>query len=127
MYFVLLDSLSSRYLPEDPRLPTGHHDLVHDDTRSPVHHACCEFTFKSRTDAFIVSLESGITWLLFVFLQIVSRGNDQVAISSKFETREDPAVIRNYGVLLVEMCRVVPDGVVAFFTSYTYMVRPKLP
>ena len=57
-----------------------------------------------------------------VVVQIVSRGNDQVAISSKFETREDPAVIRNYGMLLVEMCRVVPDGVVAFFTSYTYMV-----
>ena len=33
------------------------------------------------------------------------------------------AVIRNYGNLLVEMCTVVPDGVVAFFTSYVYMVR----
>lgn len=32
------------------------------------------------------------------------------------------AVIRNYGNLLVELCRVVPDGVVCFFTSYTYMV-----
>lgn len=52
---------------------------------------------------------------------IVSKGNDQVAMSSKFESREDPAVIRNYGNLLVEMCTVVPDGVVAFFTSYVYM------
>ncbi|KAK2161713.1 hypothetical protein LSH36_111g05059 [Paralvinella palmiformis] len=52
---------------------------------------------------------------------VVSRGNDQVAISSKYETREDPAVIRNYGNLLVDMCAVVPDGVVCFFTSYTYM------
>ena len=33
------------------------------------------------------------------------------------------AVIRNYGNLLVEMCAVVPDGVVCFFTSYVYMVR----
>ena len=26
------------------------------------------------------------------FFQIVTRGNDQVAISSKFETREDPGI-----------------------------------
>ena len=32
------------------------------------------------------------------------------------------AVIRNYGNLVVEMASVVPDGVVCFFTSYTYMV-----
>ncbi|XP_063177665.1 general transcription and DNA repair factor IIH helicase subunit XPD [Chroicocephalus ridibundus] len=52
---------------------------------------------------------------------IVGRGNDQVAISSKFETREDIAVIRNYGNLLLELSAVVPDGLVAFFTSYQYM------
>ncbi|KAJ3591231.1 hypothetical protein NHX12_009177 [Muraenolepis orangiensis] len=52
---------------------------------------------------------------------IVGRGNDQVALSSKFETREDFAVIRNYGNLLLELSGVVPDGIVAFFTSYMYM------
>ncbi|GFR75762.1 TFIIH basal transcription factor complex helicase XPD subunit-like [Elysia marginata] len=52
---------------------------------------------------------------------IVSKGNDQVAISSKFETREDIAVTRNYGNLLVDLVTVVPDGVVCFFTSYIYM------
>ncbi|CAH1134222.1 unnamed protein product [Ceutorhynchus assimilis] len=52
---------------------------------------------------------------------IVSKGSDQVAISSKFETREDNAVIRNYGQLLVEMAANVPDGIVCFFTSYLYL------
>lgn len=52
---------------------------------------------------------------------IVSKGSDQVAISSKYETREDVAVIRNYGQLLVEMSACVPDGVVCFFTSYLYL------
>ncbi|XP_048732023.2 general transcription and DNA repair factor IIH helicase subunit XPD-like [Ostrea edulis] len=52
---------------------------------------------------------------------VVSKGNDQVAMSSKYETREDVAVIRNYGNLLVEFCSVVPDGIVCFFTSYIYM------
>uniref|UniRef100_A0A8C1F2Y7 General transcription and DNA repair factor IIH helicase subunit XPD n=1 Tax=Cyprinus carpio carpio TaxID=630221 RepID=A0A8C1F2Y7_CYPCA len=47
--------------------------------------------------------------------------NDQVAMTSKFETREDFAVIRNYGNLLLEMSAIVPAGIVAFFTSYIYM------
>ncbi|KAM3656372.1 LOW QUALITY PROTEIN: general transcription and DNA repair factor IIH helicase subunit XPD [Ammospiza maritima maritima] len=51
---------------------------------------------------------------------IVGRGNDQVAMSSKFETREDIAVTRNYGQLLLELSAVVPDGLV-FFTSYVYL------
>lgn len=52
---------------------------------------------------------------------IVTKGSDQVAISSRFETREDISVIRNYGQLLVEICSIVPDGVVCFFTSYLYL------
>ena len=52
---------------------------------------------------------------------IVARGNDQVALTSKFEARDDTAVIRNYGNLLLETVSIVPDGVVCFFTSYLYM------
>ncbi|KAL3313442.1 General transcription and DNA repair factor IIH helicase subunit XPD, partial [Cichlidogyrus casuarinus] len=52
---------------------------------------------------------------------IVSKGNDQVTISTKFASREDIAVVRNYGSLLAEMCAVVPDGIVAFFPSYYYL------
>ncbi len=52
---------------------------------------------------------------------IVSKGNDQVALTSKFEARDDTAVIRNYGALLADVVSVVPDGVVCFFTSYVYM------
>ncbi|XP_043484006.1 general transcription and DNA repair factor IIH helicase subunit XPD [Leptopilina heterotoma] len=52
---------------------------------------------------------------------IVSKGQDQAVISSKYETREDVSVIRNYGQLLVEFAAIVPDGMVCFFTSYLYM------
>jgi len=52
---------------------------------------------------------------------IVSKGNDQVTLTSKFEARDDTAVIRNYGTLLAEMVAIVPDGIVCFFTSYMYM------
>lgn len=54
---------------------------------------------------------------------IVSKGNDQVEITSRFESRDDPSVIRNYGSLILELANVVPDGIVVFFTSYIYMER----
>ncbi|KAH9005150.1 DNA repair helicase [Lactarius hatsudake] len=52
---------------------------------------------------------------------VITRGSDQVAISSRFEVRNDPAVVRNFGSILVEYSKIVPDGVVAFFPSYLYM------
>lgn len=54
-------------------------------------------------------------------LQVITRGSDQVAISSRFEVRNDPAVVRNFGSILVEYSKIVPDGIVAFFPSYLYM------
>ena len=52
---------------------------------------------------------------------VISRGNDQMAITTKFGDREDANVVRNYGNLLSELSHIVPDGMVCFFTSYTYM------
>nr|WCZ58321.1 general transcription and DNA repair factor IIH helicase subunit [Paratrimastix eleionoma] len=52
---------------------------------------------------------------------IVTRGSDQLPVSSKYDVRNDPSVVRNYGALLVEISGVAPDGVVAFFPSYQYL------
>ncbi len=52
---------------------------------------------------------------------VITRGSDQVAISSRFEVRNDPAVVRNYGSILIEYAKSIPDGIVAFFPSYLYM------
>ncbi|QPG74525.1 TFIIH/NER complex ATP-dependent 5'-3' DNA helicase subunit [Brettanomyces nanus] len=52
---------------------------------------------------------------------IVTKGSDQVAISSRFEIRNDPSVVRNYGALLIEFSKITPDGLVVFFPSYLYM------
>jgi hypothetical protein len=54
-------------------------------------------------------------------MQVITRGSDQVAISSRFEVRNDPAVVRNFGSILIEYSKAVPDGIVAFFPSYLYM------
>lgn len=52
---------------------------------------------------------------------VITRGSDQLAVSTKYEDRNDIGVVRNYGSMLVELCSVIPDGIVAFFTSYSYM------
>ncbi|KAK4990402.1 TFIIH/NER complex ATP-dependent 5'-3' DNA helicase subunit [Elasticomyces elasticus] len=52
---------------------------------------------------------------------IVTRGSDQTSISSSFQIRNDPAVVRNYGNLLIEFSKLTPDGIVVFFPSYLYM------
>ncbi|TPX69126.1 hypothetical protein SpCBS45565_g02654 [Spizellomyces sp. 'palustris'] len=52
---------------------------------------------------------------------IITRGSDQVAVSSKFEVRNDLAVVRNFGNILIEFAKIVPDGLVCFFPSYLYM------
>lgn len=51
----------------------------------------------------------------------ITRGSDQVAVSSKFEVRNDVAVVRNYGNILLEFASIVPDGLVCFFPSYLYL------
>ena len=52
---------------------------------------------------------------------IVTKGSDQSPISSSFQIRSDPGVVRNYGTLLLEFSRITPDGIVVFFPSYLYM------
>lgn len=52
---------------------------------------------------------------------VVTKGSDQVSISSRFEIRNDPSVVRNYGSLLIEFSKITPDGMVVFFPSYLYM------
>lgn len=68
----------------------------------------------------ILTFLSAVSTVVFYHL-CVSSGNDQVAMTSRFESREDVAVIRNYGNLVLELVSLVPDGIVVFFTSYLYM------
>lgn len=52
---------------------------------------------------------------------IISRGADQQSISTRFEDRKDPGVAKNFGRLILEFAKIVPDGIVCFFVSYAYM------
>jgi Rad3-related DNA helicase len=57
---------------------------------------------------------------LFLFFWNFS-GDDQQAISSRFETRLEESNIQNNGKLLIRLAETVPDGLVCFFPSYRYM------
>lgn len=52
---------------------------------------------------------------------VVTRGNDQVELTATFKQRTEPSVVRNYGLLLVELSKVVPDGMLVFFASYSHL------
>ena len=52
---------------------------------------------------------------------VLTRGSDQMPVSTKFEMRDDDNVIRNYGRMLIELAAAIPDGLVCFFVSYSYM------
>eukprot|EP00045_Choanoeca_perplexa_P011544 m.123032 g.123032 ORF g.123032 m.123032 type:complete len:798 (-) comp15669_c1_seq3:26-2419(-) len=52
---------------------------------------------------------------------VVTRSSDQTTLSTRYESRDDVSVKRGYGHLLLEMCSIVPDGVVCFFVSYEYL------
>ena len=44
-----------------------------------------------------------------------------MAVSTKFDLRNDDHVIKNYGRMLIELSGAIPDGIVCFFVSYSYM------
>uniref|UniRef100_A0A8C9HCX6 General transcription and DNA repair factor IIH helicase subunit XPD n=1 Tax=Piliocolobus tephrosceles TaxID=591936 RepID=A0A8C9HCX6_9PRIM len=52
---------------------------------------------------------------------IVTKSVDLVPLSSQYCLRSDINVIKNYGLLLYEICKSIPDGVVGYFPSYIYM------
>lgn len=52
---------------------------------------------------------------------ILTKGSDQLYVSTKSEEKIDDGVMRNYGELLLEISDVVPDGVVAFFPEWTVL------
>ena len=52
---------------------------------------------------------------------VVARGTDGNDMTTSFEKRNNPSIVRNYGDLLVNLVQVVPDGIVCFFTSYAYL------
>ena len=56
-----------------------------------------------------------------LFADIISTGLSGVEFNFNFEHRKSEITIVELGNMLLRICRVVPDGVVAFFPSYDYL------
>ena len=52
---------------------------------------------------------------------IMTKGSDQVSLSSMYNDRQTEDIPRNYGQTLIELSKHVPDGIVVFFVSYIFM------
>ncbi|KAL0235413.1 hypothetical protein GEMRC1_001995 [Eukaryota sp. GEM-RC1] len=52
---------------------------------------------------------------------IVTRGDDQSQLSTRFSARNNSSVARNYALLIEKIIATTPDGVVVFFPSHSYM------
>lgn len=59
--------------------------------------------------------------LPFVVSSSITTAKEVFQLSSKMEDRSNDNILRGYGLLLIELSRVVPDGMVVFFPSYQYM------
>ncbi|CAD6334665.1 unnamed protein product [Miscanthus lutarioriparius] len=73
----------------------------------------------SRKATFLFLRTKDHMTLMLSFYDIFSC--DQLPVSTKFDMRSDPGVVRNYDRLLLEMAPAVPEGMVCFFVSYSYM------
>lgn len=52
---------------------------------------------------------------------IVTRASDGTPLSTSFAERGNSIVYKNYGELLLEAAKTIPDGIVMFFPSYVYI------
>lgn len=51
----------------------------------------------------------------------ISKANDQSPLSSEFAERGNSVISKNFGELLLELAMYVPDGIVTFFPSYSFL------
>lgn len=68
------------------------------------------------SESFTMSLARAI-----VKPMVVAKCSDQNPLSTRFSAREDENVARGYGRLVLQLCKNIPDGIVVFFTSYSYL------
>lgn len=56
-----------------------------------------------------------------VWVGVVPVGPTGAALNSSYNTRDSPAYMEDLGLMLVNISRIVPDGLLVFFPSYTVL------
>ena len=73
-----------------------------------------DFSIKLSNDH-VINAEKQINF------QVISRGPDGQELISTFQSRSNPKYLTSLGQSLVEIAKVVPDGLLVFFPSYAWM------
>ncbi|XP_033607674.1 regulator of telomere elongation helicase 1 homolog isoform X3 [Cryptotermes secundus] len=58
-----------------------------------------------------------------VFVSVISTGPDGFALNSSYNTRNDPQYISSLGMTVLNVCRIVPHGILVFFPSYPVLYK----
>lgn len=91
--------------------------LLTSGTLSPL----SSFANELRTD-FPVRLENPhVIDSSQVWVGVVSKGPQGTALNSSYRTRRDESYIQDLGNSIVNFARMIPDGLLVFFPSYTVM------
>ncbi|KAF7270392.1 hypothetical protein GWI33_016626 [Rhynchophorus ferrugineus] len=56
-----------------------------------------------------------------ICVKILSNGPDGVALNSSFQNRDNPQYINSLGMTIVNLSRIIPDGLLIFFPTYPIM------
>lgn len=73
-----------------------------------------EFSVKLQNDH-VINAPKQINY------QVISHGPDGQELISTFQSRSNPKYLESLGQSLVEIAKVVPDGLLVFFPSYAWM------
>jgi len=58
---------------------------------------------------------------LKVFPLIVTKGADQIELSTEFIKKHDAGVMRNYANMIISLAEALPDGILCLFPSFKYL------
>ena len=58
-----------------------------------------------------------------VCVKILSKGPDMELLNSNFQNRNNPKYLQSLGLVISNLIRIIPDGVLIFFPSYVIMEK----
>ncbi|KAL5035639.1 hypothetical protein RTP6_003303 [Batrachochytrium dendrobatidis] len=56
-----------------------------------------------------------------VYISVVTKGSQNIPISTAYKSRETNNSTKEFGNAIIEFAKIVPDGMLVFFTSYSIM------
>lgn len=88
---------------------------------SPLSDAIRQIIPKSMHDRVVSKKVGHLVNAKNVLLKFVSKSVNNINFNFSYEKRHDAKMIKDLGLLISNYSRVIPDGLVVFFTSFAYL------